>query len=638
MAVLETSFPGYTPAVLPHHEELAGTDDWTAADWEDEFGRSRLRLISFLECRDPYITLSRSAVRLLTEPTLPRAEFRRLEQVEVEMIQTLLLASPARVRAVPTSPGNFVRFWPLMSRHVEAFIRQQDASDRSVSAAISRRARRQTLYYRNLFSRDDCERVMKGILSRFDRQSHEALGYRLSDLYRAMTRIVDLIVDRLSVHRGHLVNLLHANDRSKVGAAIEFFLACSPLASRAWRGSTNKFTDLESLRNAGFQMSELTYPWVFTIPRELLKAEFDQAIVEAIYTLSYRKGDLAHVNPLHVYLNNPIWQKPYIALETGDLFASLPQLAFSFPFAIMERLMTGYPALKRAYEGARADFLEAEIADILATAMPTATVYRGVQWDDPDTGKTWENDTIAQLGNFLFVLEAKSGRISDVARRGGDASLRTNFKELFVEPGLQGWRLQNYINQHRENAKFRLKSDGRNVDFKLGKPKIIYRFSVCFEHFAGLTSAKYHLKELGLIASDTAWAPVLSLGELQMIARYLDSELAFQHYLTRRATLEDALEFDGDEQDILSMYLTNGLWFDTEALAGQRLQFFEADSFVRMPKTPRDKRNVFDSPGVQLSPLWKTVCEELYADNTFLHRFDVVECDPKSASSGTLRC
>lgn len=537
MADLETSFPGYTAAVLPEYEELVGTDDWTTADWEIEFGRSRSRLMSFLESRDPYVVLSRSAVRLLTEPTTPGAELRRLEQAEVEMIQTLLLSSPASVRVVPTSPGNFVRFWPLMSRHVRAFIWQQNDSDQSASAVVSRRARRQTLYYRNLFTRDDCERVMQGILGKVDRQSHEALGYRLSDLYRAMIRISDLVMDRLNVHRKYLGDLLHANNRSKIAAAIDFFLACSPLASRAWRDSTSKFADLKSLRDAGFQMSELTYPWVFTLPRKLLGSEFDPEIVEAIYNLSHRKGDLASVNPLHVYLNNPIWQKPYIALESGDLFASLPQLAFSFPFVVVEQLMTGYQTLKRAYEDARADFLEAEVAEILATAMPSAAVYRGVQWDDPDTGKTWENDTIAHLGNFLFVLEAKSGRISDVARRGGDASLRTNFKELFVEPGLQGWRLQNYLDQHRENAKFRLKSDGSPVDFKLGKPKVIYRFSVCFEHFAGLTSAKHHLKELGLIANDTAWAPVLSLGEFQMIARYLDTEPAFQHYLTRRATM-----------------------------------------------------------------------------------------------------
>ncbi|MGO8506652.1 hypothetical protein AB9F35_35590, partial [Rhizobium leguminosarum] len=45
-----------------------------------------------------------------------------------------------------------------------------------------------------------------------------------------------------------------------------------------------------------------------------------------------------------------------------------------------------------------------------------------------------------------------------------------------------------------------------------------------------------------------------------MIAKFLDTEVSFVHYLTRRATLEDLIQIEGDEQDYLSLYLTNGLW------------------------------------------------------------------------------
>ena len=101
----------------------------------------------------------------------------------------------------------------------------------------------------------------------------------------------------------------------------------------------------------------------------------------------------------------------------------------------------------------------------------------------------------------------------------------------------------------------------------LDRPKVVHKFSICIEHFAALTSAKHNLKLLGAIKDENAWAPVLSLG-MMLVWRYLDTEVSFFHYLTRRATLEDVVDFEGDEQDILSMYLINGLSIDSERIAG----------------------------------------------------------------------
>lgn len=344
---------------------------------------------------------------------------------------------------------------------------------------ISRRTRTQTLYYRNLFTRANCERVLDGILTKIDRQSRAALGYELSALFHAMSRVLDLILDRLEQFRRHVMILLNSDSRPEILEVVDFFCSAYPLASRVWRARMDCFTDVDQLRDAGFQLSELSYPWVFTLSRDTLEREFEPPIVEVLYSLSHQKGDLSTAEPDHIYLNNPIWQKPYIRLESGDLFAPLAQLAFSFPFVIVERLMAGHADLKRAYEDARSKYLEDEIVDIVTAAMPNAAIYRGVEWDDPNTGQVWENDVVAQLGNFLFVFEAKSGRIAEKARRGGSLSLRTNFRELFVEPGLQGWRFQNYTDNFGKSASFRLKRDGSLIDLKLDRPKVVYRFSIC---------------------------------------------------------------------------------------------------------------------------------------------------------------
>ncbi|GGF74685.1 hypothetical protein GCM10007301_38190 [Azorhizobium oxalatiphilum] len=631
MVDVERGVPGYAVTAFPIPKELDGTDGWSHEQWQSEFDRTGTNLRTFFASRDPLVVLARTAVRFLIGGGQAKkdlaSEVRPLDQAEVEIAQAFVLMTPSPLKAAPTSPGNFVRYWALMSRHIHGFIRKQPktSDDFDLTEAVRRKARLQTLYYRNLFTKDDCDKTLTGLLERLERQSETALGFRLSVLFRSMVQLSELIEQRFNTFAGNINDLMHSPDRKKILAAIAFFTASYPLAARAWRYGKNRYTNLEDLRNAGFQMSELAWPWVFSLDRPTLEQHFDSKIVDMLYRLSLAPGDLKDQNPEHIYLNNPIWRKPYLRLDNGNLFVALPHLIFSFPFAIMEGVMEGHKALERAYEDARADYLEEAVADLLTKAMPSATIYRGVVWDDPITGKTWENDVVALLGNFVFVLEAKSGQIKDAARRGGDLSLIKNFKELFVEPGEQGWRLQNYLDTQRQNAVLRLKSDGSLLDFKLDRPKVVYRYSVCFEHFTNLTSARYYLKELGLIKNATAWAPVISLGELQMIHRFLDTEISFQHYLTRRSTVDELIDFEGDEQDILSLYFTNGLCLDPAALEGQKVVFLESDAIVRGPKVPRTNRRTPEVLGVQLSPMWTEIVKELYLDANQRHRFDIVD-------------
>ena len=259
----------------------------------------------------------------------------------------------------------------------------------------------------------------------------------------------------------------------------------------------------------------------------------------------------------------------------------LPNLFYGFPFQIFEQFLEGHPALEQAYSAARAKFLEDTIASHVATGMPSAKTYQKVMWRDEASGTLYENDVVAVIGNTIFVFEAKSGRLDDVARRGGELSLLRNFKELFVDPGEQATRLKNYLNTRGKEARLWIGGSKETVHLDLDKPKIVHKFSICIEHLAALTSAKHNLKMLGAIRDESAWAPVLSLGELMLIWRYLDTEVSFFHYLTRRATLEEEIDFEGDEQDILSMYLINGLCIDPDKVHGRQLRFLDIDGIVR---------------------------------------------------------
>lgn len=627
----DVGLPGYgllDPASLMQPE----FDSWTAADWNAEFVRTREQLTTFLRVRDPYAILAKSSMRHMIESGMRRAPSNsrvlpNLEQGEIEFLQALLLAQAEPPHRGPTSPANFERLWLTLNGHVASFVHKQaeNADDKPIQNMISQRARLHTIYYRNLFTRKDCEATLQLMLQPIDALAEQELGYKLTAAFRALVRVCDIVTERLETFSDRRRILMTTTDRHVVLDTIAFFEGATPLAARLWQRCVDRFDDIEALRSAGYQLSEMANAWIYTLPRALLVKEFAPEAVAIIDRLSLRHGDLAQENPEHLYMNNPVWRRPYIALENGDLFAALPQLIFSFPFLIIESLIAGHSRIEKAYENVRAAYLEEAIASIVRRAMPCASVYERVYWIDPDTGKVFENDVVALIGNTIFLFEAKSGRIKDAARRGGLLSLETNFKELFIAPGEQAWRLQNYLDTHGSKVSLRLKANGEAIDLHLDRKKQVYKFSICIEHFASLTSAKYYLRELGLVTNETAWAPILSLGELLMIDRFLDTEISFFHYLTRRATLEELIDFHGDEQDLLSMYLTNGLCIDPAAIAGRKVFFQNADDMVRKPHEPRSIRTEFEVYGVKLSPMWSSIVQEIYQEEQLPHRFDIIQ-------------
>jgi hypothetical protein len=345
----------------------------------------------------------------------------------------------------------------------------------------------------------------------------------------------------------------------------------------------------------------------------------------AFVRISIRPGELASSDPEHFFMNNPVWRRPFVALDQHTLFLPLPSLFYGFPFQILEQVIEGRPSLEQAYSKARATFLENTIERHISTGMPSAKTYQKVMWSDETSETLYENDVLALIGNTIFMFEAKSGKLDDVARRGGELSLIRNFRELFVEPGEQARRLETYLNTKGKDARLWVKDTNEIVHLDLDKPKVVHKFSVCIEHFAGLTSARHNLKLFGVIKDESAWAPVLSLGELMIVWRHLDTEVSFFHYLTRRATLEELVDFEGDEQDILSMYLINGLYIDAREVEGRQLRFLNVDIVRSSGKTPRHDRTVFEIFGIPLGYYWRSTLEEIYRNESLRHRFDILQ-------------
>jgi hypothetical protein len=396
----------------------------------------------------------------------------------------------------------------------------------------------------------------------------------------------------------------------------------SEWARRIWHRATSCPPPPHRLGWAGFQLAEMLCAPIFTFRRDQLVSRFGDLVTKALFSRSLEFGSVSEPELSRIYLANPIWERPFIALDADTLLLPLPVLIVSFPFAIIEGLLGSDQQLLKAYSNARTRYLEDDVERIVRRSLPSAKVYAGVKWTDSDTKVQYEHDVVAVLGMQVLIFEAKSGKLTAAARRGGLKSLKTNFEELFVEPGRQASRLEALLASRRDDVEL-VDRNGDVVQFESAGPSVIHKFGICIEQFASVTSSRRLFQEMGFLESNQEWAPILTLGELRMISARLDTEVSFLHYLTRRATADDVFDFIADEQDLLSMYLTNGFAVDPRGLEGRQVMFLQADAAVRGRASPRKDRREFATPGITLPPMWMLIAKEIYS-TAHRHRFDIL--------------
>ena len=614
--------------------------------WHSVFYESLHAIRQFASVRHPYSFLARCASLSITNEAYKDGNpgwytedyglYRLLGTPDVEFLQALILTRNSTNKFIPTSPSNMKRLFELVAKCNYAFLRKNKSKypNEPEIEDLIQKVRLQTILYRNHFSREDCETVVTEILRRIDDRSLDEFGFALSEMYSVLIAIGSKISDRFFYFHDQTEKARNATSEREALSFIEFFCSISPLANRAWSICRRRCNSVQDLQSASFQLSELTHDWIYTLDIEELMREFGAKVVSFLELIFFSPGSLRDSEPEHFFMDNPVWCRPFICLDDTKFLLPIPGIFYSFPFRIFERVISRYPRLERHYALARSNYLEETIKSRIQVSMPSAELYQNVVWRDEKSGKDFENDVVALVGNTIFLFEAKSGRLDEVARRGGEKSLRRNFRNLFIDPGEQARRLELHLNTKGVDAELRVKESDQIINLDLLTPKIVHKFGICMEHFAALTSAKHYLEVFNVLRDGDAWAPVLSLGELMMICRHLDTEVSFFHYLTRRATLEEVMDFEGDEQDILSLYLTNGMCLSQEDLKGHRLHFLGFDSKSREKKYPRKDHTQFETIGISLPSFWRRISREIYKDVSFKHRFDVLQVilnqEPKS--------
>nr|WP_319372524.1 hypothetical protein [uncultured Methanobacterium sp.] len=175
-----------------------------------------------------------------------------------------------------------------------------------------------------------------------------------------------------------------------------------------------------------------------------------------------------------------------------------------------------------------------------------------------------ENDLLVLIDSYAIIVEAKSGKISDSARRGSFKRLQREIKKLIVEPSKQAMKFAEYIENNKNKVEFTNKNDEKIcVDFS--KIKNILTLGITFDLFAYLASKIPLLAEIGLTKGDVILTPNMSLADLEIFFDLLETDSEKIHYLIKRYHLEKEINYVADELDLLAFYLQTGFNFgDTD--------------------------------------------------------------------------
>ena len=372
------------------------------------------------------------------------------------------------------------------------------------------------------------------------------------------------VEDRLNAHIEKLRGSMVARDhRAILKAYNAAFPENVPIDeeqfNELWARAGKNRNSLRSMLMAHADL-ELEDIYSFTVDRahELLGTATDKAALHALLDkVSLSFGDLASANREHFILSNPVLERPFINLGNGTYFSAVWGVLPHMLLDILEDLVWKNEPLRDRYTKAKAAYLEDELERIVRAGFPNGQVFKGSTWHD-DAGVMYENDLVVVIDTFAIVFEAKSASVSDPARRGAPDRLAETLRELIEAPSEQALRFIERLKSTPAIQEFKTKRGEINtIDNRSVKHYI--PMGVTLSHLGAIASNLKKLIGAGIVEKKLEEiAPSISITDLESVFELLEREVEKVHYLARRREFEAHMEYEGDELDLLGLYLDNG--------------------------------------------------------------------------------
>lgn len=574
-------------AVIPR----AQFDRWKrllTTDAKGEFEREIQRLETIVLSTDPILLLSTLSAYQFHNPGInPEYTFTDpLLQFHLEWLQGYCLRFDLTEYARPTYLGSVLKETTERLKRI-AILSAIERWQRTGGAPGSGKpvlgtweqelTRAERLALRNWGYADQMISLVGKLCDRLDAWAEDAFGHPLSPLLPLVMSIVTEVERRYNAQRREVQSVFQ-HTKSEIGLC------------RRWQRSTLPGTDRVDELEAGLREGTVSpddivrefvrsyeggFPSIFTFSSqevaELSAGAYSAEQCEQILNfISLDFESLKESQIDYLTLGNPVWTKPFIRLDNDAYFCPVPGMLLSHCMDLMESFVV--PRDEERWWAARSAFLEQQLDNMFSLAFPSAEKRFNSKWIDPSDNTTvYENDLALLLGDVVLAVEAKAHRVPAAVRRGAPKGMRETIEEMVVQPSAQSRRFCQYLLAVRGQRSFFSDNDGPFV-IDSSTVRSVVRINAVLDSFAVASVSTVSLRAAGLLREhEPGPAPTLLLSDLQTILFLLPDELQRLHYLSRRAVLQERLDYQADEIDLLALYIEAGFaWGGLEA-TGEKL-------------------------------------------------------------------
>ena len=475
---------------------------------------------------------------------------------------------------------------------------------------LQEHVRMHTQVVRNWGYHDTVKRTLRELYSTVNDEYKQAVGFTPQNLVSFFNHLVDETERRVNDHRRRLMPAMRG--KTTESAVRRFYAENTHLGDSA----EDMLALAKKNRFSREQVCALLWAYCDFYLSECFRFKIENVskavgipageASEIVNKLSKRLGSLADHDRNHLFLGNPVWEKPLIEAPDGEFFCPNPQSFFHFSKTIIEGLAKNNVGLKEKVEKQRADYLETAIVKLFAAHFPASSVKRGFKWMSGNV--EYESDVVMLVDSHLVIIEAKSGRVSPPALRGAPQSAKDHVDALFIEPSVQSARLAERLREALRDPEARDELS-RDLQMDLRTVYTVLRLSVTLDDFATLQTNLELLREAGWLPADHKVAPCMLITDLDAVFEILAGQAQKLHYLRRRSELDDTLVTTGDELDLLGLYLKTSLIIAEAEPDRPYLHLIGMSKEIDLYQEARIHGIERKKPQMRLSPWWRQLLE-----------------------------
>ncbi|WP_018694455.1 hypothetical protein [Algicola sagamiensis] len=293
--------------------------------------------------------------------------------------------------------------------------------------------------------------------------------------------------------------------------------------------------------------------------------------------LSLSFGDLRGTCESYI-LSNPIWKKPFIRIQQGHYFLSSIHLLTTNIFDIVKYLVESidHSFMDRNVQKRISKYTEDKVGEIFKEAFPNADLLAKQTYIDSRSDHSCEADLIVKYYGTLFIVESKSGRLGEKARQGNINALKTYFSRNIYKGNGQNTSIVGGIGKAGDVKKLEPKKVSESNQ-ALDTSKV-FRTIKLIVILADLgSSSSFQSYHNVFSKNQTLDSLVIHIADLMVIFEVLNSPLEIINYFLKRKKLADMSYHNGDEMDLLGLYLKNRFNFNPLEINNSNISGYSAD-------------------------------------------------------------